>query len=63
MEDQARDIDIHAMNITFQMDMKAVYNETTVSDKDPRKDLPAGFYTMLTTVGGSTCTAPSTLCS
>ena len=32
--------------IKTQMDMVATYNETTSASNDPRKDLPAGFYTM-----------------
>ena len=28
------------------MDMVATYNETILASNDPRKDLPAGFYTM-----------------
>ena len=32
--------------IVMQMDMVATYNETTLASNDPRKDLPAGFYTM-----------------
>ena len=31
---------------SMQMDMVATYNETLLASNDPRKDLPAGFYTM-----------------
>ena len=30
----------------MQMDMVATYNDTTLASNDPRKDLPAGFYTI-----------------
>ena len=32
--------------LPLQMDMVATYNETILASNDPRKDLPAGFYTM-----------------
>ena len=32
--------------VLMQMDMVATYNDTTLASNDPRKDLPAGFYTM-----------------
>ena len=35
----------------MQMDMVATYNETLLESNDPRKDLPAGFYTMKSLVG------------
>ena len=37
--------------IAMQMDMVATYNETLLESNDPRKDLPAGFYTMKSLVG------------
>ena len=37
--------------IAMQMDMVATYNETLLASNDPRKDLPAGFYTMKSLVG------------
>ena len=32
--------------LPLQIDMVATYNETILASNDPRKDLPAGFYTM-----------------
>ena len=41
------------------MDMVATYNETTLASNDPRKDLPAGFYTMKSLVS---CSLQEDLC-